>query len=150
MANRNDREYTNGEITVYWRPDECIHATTCFVKLRSVFNPGKRPWVNMNGASTEKIIEVVDLCPTDALTYKWNKDIEKTTDQKSENTQKASLCISVVKNGPLVCKGSFTISNDKGEEYRTYQTTPLCRCGHSNRQPYCDGRHQKIGFSDEK
>ena len=70
----NNRDYTNGEITVYWRPKECIHATTCFRELRAVFDPGKRPWVNMKGASTKEIIRIVDLCPTNALSYKYNKD----------------------------------------------------------------------------
>ncbi len=148
-SNRNDREYTNGEITVYWRPAECIHATTCFVKLRPVFNPGKRPWVNMKGASTEEIIDVVNLCPTDALTYKWNKDIRQAEDNNSGDSQKASCCISVLKNGPLVCKGSYTISNAEGKRYRTYTVTPLCRCGFSMKQPYCDGKHKETGFTDE-
>ncbi len=147
--NRNNREYTNGEITVYWRPAECIHATTCFVKLRSVFNPGKRPWVNMNGASTEEIIDIVDQCPTDALTYKWNKDIGPKEVETQADEQKAALCITVVKDGPLVCKGTFILTDDEGNDYRVYKTTPLCRCGYSQRQPYCDGRHQIVRFTDE-
>ena len=144
MDNPNNREYTNGEITVYWRPSECIHATTCFVKLRSVFNPSRRPWVNMSGASTEEIIDVVNQCPTDALTYKWNKDVEVKTQWNSSS----GFGIKVLKNGPLVCSGSFSISDNRGMDYKTYTKTPLCRCGHSQNQPYCDGNHKVTGFTD--
>lgn len=148
--NRNNREYTNGEITVYWRPAECIHATTCFVKLRSVFNPSKRPWVNMNGASTEEIIDIVNQCPTDALTFIWNKDLNPENEKNPGNEHKNSLCITVIKNGPLVCRGSYSIVDDGGNEYETYKVTSLCRCGYSRKQPYCDGRHQIFGFTDEQ
>ena len=70
-----DRKYTNGEITVYWKPSKCIHATTCFRELIEVFNPRKRPWVNMQGAPSKRIIEVVDKCPTQAIAWKYNKDL---------------------------------------------------------------------------
>jgi uncharacterized Fe-S cluster protein YjdI len=55
--------YTNGEITVLWKPNVCIHSTLCWRGLIQVFNPKVRPWVNMNGASTEDIIRQIEKCP---------------------------------------------------------------------------------------
>ena len=64
------REYTNGEVTIIWNPSMCQHSTFCFTQLRSVFDPMKRPWVNMKGASSQRIIEQVKRCPSGALSYK--------------------------------------------------------------------------------
>ncbi len=149
----NNREYTNGKITVFWRPKECIHATTCFRELRSVFNPGKRPWVNMKGASTEEIIRIVELCPTKALTYKYNKDLDSdkntgTSDEKSATTGASTghmaAEIRVMPDGPLVIKGSYTIIGEDGKELKKMKITSLCRCGQSNNMPFCDGMHRKV------
>ncbi len=71
MASK-DRDYSNGEITVHWRPEKCIHAAKCVTTLPEVFNLRIRPWVNIDGATTEKIIEAVNLCPSGALTYSRN------------------------------------------------------------------------------
>jgi len=75
MNDPRNRQYTNGEITVFWEPAKCIHATTCFRELIEVFNPGRRPWVIMDGAPTRRIIEVVNKCPTQALIWKNNSDL---------------------------------------------------------------------------
>jgi uncharacterized Fe-S cluster protein YjdI len=161
---KDDRKYSNGEITVYWKPSKCIHATTCFRELIEVFNPRKRPWVNMQGASTERIIEVVDKCPTLAIYWKYNKDISPDelvgeSDPSSEVTPEdmvnkqaedsvGTASISVMKNGPLLVEGEFRVIGPEGDELKSMIMTSFCRCGHSMAQPYCDGTHRKVGFRD--
>jgi uncharacterized Fe-S cluster protein YjdI len=142
-----DRKYTNGEITVFWQPKKCIHATTCYRELIEVFNPRKRPWVNMDGASTGEIIRVVKLCPTQALSFRYNKDIE--AEKQAENAaevQETPAEVRVMEDGPLVLKGSFVILDTEGKELSHLKMSSLCRCGASYNLPYCDGTHRKIGF----
>ncbi len=57
------RRYKNDEITVYWKPSACVHASYCYRELIEVFDPGRRPWVDLDNSTTENIIEVVNLCP---------------------------------------------------------------------------------------
>lgn len=71
MASK-DRDYSNGEITVHWRPEKCTHAAKCVTKLPKVFNLKNRPWIDVTGASTEQITETVNLCPSGALSYTRN------------------------------------------------------------------------------
>ncbi len=163
MSKTNDREYTNGEITVFWKPSKCIHATTCFRELLEVYNPRKRPWVNMKGAPTEKIIEVTDKCPTQAIFWKYNKDLDhipstvqngeeltpESVMELKEQEEMADTKVMIMKNGPILVEGDFTIIGEDGKELKQSILTSFCRCGHSNSQPYCDGTHRKIGFKDE-
>lgn len=145
----NDREYKNDDITVFWRPAKCIHATTCYKELIEVFNPRNRPWVDMSGAPTERIIEVVDKCPTQALYYRYNKDIEKNPDaipEKKEKAPEKKTEIKVMKDGPLVVRGNFKVIDENGNEIKTMKMTSLCRCGKSLKMPFCDGTHRKFDF----
>jgi CDGSH-type Zn-finger protein len=48
----------------------------------------------------------------------------------------------VLENGPLVISADLYI---EGQEPRTRAT--LCRCGASKNTPFCDGSHQKNGFT---
>jgi uncharacterized Fe-S cluster protein YjdI len=153
MTQSNNREYTNGEITVFWKPDACIHATVCFMKLRKVFDPTKRPWVNMDGASTEEIIKIVEQCPTDALTWKWNRDLtseekdELTAEQTSEEKVPMPMTeIIIMENGAALIKGNFRMKKASGEIIETPQQIALCRCGHSRNKPFCDGNHYETKF----
>lgn len=67
-------KYTNGEATVVWKPEFCKHSGRCVTQLPTVFNLQARPWINMQGASTEEIMEQVKKCPTGALSYYLNSD----------------------------------------------------------------------------
>lgn len=149
---KNNRNYTNGEITVYWRPKECIHATTCFRELRSVFDPSKRPWVNMEGAATDEIIRIIKLCPTEALSYKYNKkqeEMSESDNSKNIEESKPVASVRIMRDGPLVIRGEFTITGADGKEQKKMKIASFCRCGHSNNMPYCDGVHRKIGWASD-
>ena len=67
------KKYTNGEVTVTWQPSKCIHSTICFKGLPEVFDPRKRPWVTIEGANTDKIVDQVKECPSAAISYELNK-----------------------------------------------------------------------------
>jgi len=61
------KEYTNGEVTVVWQPHMCIHSKKCWKGLLPVFDPRRKPWVDMDAASSERIVVQVNECPSGAL-----------------------------------------------------------------------------------
>jgi putative redox protein len=64
---KNAHTYTNGDVTVAWKPELCRHAARCATQLPQVFNPAVKPWVNMDGATSQEIVDQVSRCPTGAL-----------------------------------------------------------------------------------
>lgn len=150
----NDRQYSNDDITVFWKPDECIHSTICYKKLIEVFNPGNRPWVNIHGSTTDKIVDVVWKCPTNALTFKWNdisKNIPgnyKSADQPTTQVEKLGVeteikpvHIEIMNDGPAVVNGNFVITHENGIKMKMANMVSFCTCGKTANQPFCDGSH---------
>ncbi len=139
------KKYTNGEVTVVWKPAACIHSSLCWKGLIEVFNPKARPWINIDGATTEKIVEQVRKCPSGALSYFLNK--EATTEPEKIVAESANvLKVEVSPNGPYLIKSECLIVHSDGKEETKTGTVALCRCGASANKPYCDGAHRKVGF----
>ncbi|TMI64606.1 MAG: (4Fe-4S)-binding protein [Bacteroidetes bacterium] len=67
-------KYPNGEITVIWKPDLCIHSGICARGLPGVFDPKRRPWIDTSQAETHQIIEQVKKCPSGALSIMIDED----------------------------------------------------------------------------
>ena len=61
------KRYSNGEIKVVWRPSLCVHSAICARGLPKVFDPRRRPWVILDGHSTDAIVDQVERCPSGAL-----------------------------------------------------------------------------------
>lgn len=158
-----DRKYSNEEITVYWKPDACVHASYCYRELIEVFDPGRRPWVDMNGAETAKIIEVVNLCPTEALAWKWNDEEKNETVGRDQTNHikfrrpelvandtiapgENPVTVKIMTDGPLVVKGNFDLDYEGNHKEVKDGIISICRCGQSDHQPFCDGQHRKKGF----
>jgi uncharacterized Fe-S cluster protein YjdI len=60
-------EYPAGSLTVEWRPGRCQHSGVCVRGLPLVFDPRRRPWVDVSGADPETIALQVGRCPSGAL-----------------------------------------------------------------------------------
>ena len=68
------KEYSNGELSIGWEPDKCIHAGICVKTLPQVYNPKEKPWIKQDQAKTEELVRQINACPSGALTYLFNKD----------------------------------------------------------------------------
>ena len=66
------KEYTNGEITITWEAKKCQHAGTCVKMLPKVYNPIARPWIKIDKATSEELMNQIDQCPSGALGYRKN------------------------------------------------------------------------------
>ena len=68
--------YTNGEMTIVWKPNACTHSTHCWKELNEVFHPMHRPWITPEAAPTDTVIAQVSKCPSGALSYFMNTEKE--------------------------------------------------------------------------
>lgn len=66
----------------------------------------------------------------------------------------SDLKIRMRKNGPFVVEGPIELTDSEGDRFEIDSSKPaiaLCRCGQSEKRPFCDGTHNRIGFeSDER
>lgn len=133
------KEYSNGEITVVWEAEKCIHSANCVNGLPSVFNPNSRPWITIDAAKTSELVNTVKKCPSGALSFYMNNEDDKTSESLETKVE-------VLENGPLLVYGTLKITNKDGKVETKNKTTAFCRCGASQNKPYCDGAHVKQEF----
>ncbi|HVX30132.1 MAG TPA: CDGSH iron-sulfur domain-containing protein [Nitrolancea sp.] len=59
----------------------------------------------------------------------------------------AGVRIEVTRNGSYHVLGPVTVVDHKGNEVvLDGEDIWLCRCGHSETKPFCDGSHRRVGF----
>lgn len=136
MSNNKTKEYSNGEITVVWKPNMCIHSEECTKRLPEVYHPDEKPWIKVENATTAALKKQIDNCPSGALSYYENGEIPKASNTKQTK-------IEVQENGPLLVYGNVELVDTEGNSTQKEKITALCRCGASGNKPYCDGSHAK-------
>lgn len=57
----------------------------------------------------------------------------------------AKATITIRDNGPLLISGDVELVDAEGKVFETREQFALCRCGLSEKKPFCDGAHRK-GF----
>jgi uncharacterized Fe-S cluster protein YjdI len=137
-----DKKYSNEEITIIWQPEACTHSRMCWSQLSEVFDPRKRPWIDINGAENQRIIEQVKQCPSGALSFYYNNTMQE--EIIPEEVKRA--IVELRPNGPIVVHGPVEIRDNEGNviELRDTKVSSFCRCGQSQKLPFCDGSHKQL------
>jgi uncharacterized Fe-S cluster protein YjdI len=133
------REYGNSSIRVQWYASRCIHSAACIRALPQVFDPRRRPWIDVEAADADAIADAVIKCPTGALHY------ERLDGGRPEETS-GEVRIRPIRNGPYFVTGPAEITDANGEVIRRDTRVALCRCGRSKHMPFCDNTHRETGF----
>lgn len=139
MEREIKKEYTNGELTIVWKPKTCIHSGECVKALPEVYNPNETPWINIKNASTEELKAQIMKCPSGALSYYMNDD-------NNREAETLETKVEILENGPLLVYGTLKVTDKNGNTETKNKTTAFCRCGQSQTKPYCDGSHVKADF----
>jgi len=59
-----------------------------------------------------------------------------------------AVTITVLPNGSLRVEGPISLTDADGRHWDLTgkPAISLCRCGHSEKRPFCDGSHNRVGF----
>lgn len=132
---RVTREYGGEGIRVQWYAERCIHTGACIRALPGVFDPGRRPWIELEGAEADAVAEAVLRCPTGALHF-------VRTDGGPQEPVPSQLTIRAVPGGPYYLRGPAVVRDQAGRPLREDTRMALCRCGRSAHAPFCDNSHR--------
>ncbi len=130
--------YNGQQSTVSYDVKRCIHAAECVKRLPAVFDPARKPWVDLDQASADQIEETVARCPTGAL------HVEDGPQELTPATPEIRICA----DGPLYVHGKITVKSMAGETLLEDSRAAFCRCGASQNKPLCDNMHQAAAFGD--
>ena len=142
-VDRGDRlhEFRGESVSVTWSRKRCIHVAACVMNLPRVFQPGRRPWIDVTRAPADAIARVVGHCPTGALHF------ERTDGGTPESVPETNLAL-VTRQGPIYLRGDIEVMDESGALRLADTRVAVCRCGQSANKPLCDGAHLATGFSD--
>lgn len=127
------RQYHLGALTVHWQPAKCQHSGICAAGLPLVFDPKRRPWIDLSQATEAQIAEQVRQCPSGALSLTppaavdlpgatLNPDDEKTNPGVSLSEVEAAAVASAGVEQPSTDENAQGGADDEEEEATTDET----------------------------
>jgi uncharacterized Fe-S cluster protein YjdI/CDGSH-type Zn-finger protein len=135
------REYATDRIAVLWNADRCIHSANCVRSLPRVFDPRRRPWVDVEAAEADEIATAVLRCPTGALHFVRR-------DGGAQEAPDAPTSLTPIRNGPLYVRGDVEVRGLDGTPLRRDTRVSLCRCGLAREVPFCDNTCRTVGWRE--
>lgn len=129
-------EHIQGKaLTLIYEGKRCIHARHCVLGAPKVFKANVvGPWIDPDAVSLEQLVTVAHMCPSGAIRY------QRTDGGENELAPPVNL-VQLRENGPVGIRADIRIDGVS----IGYRAT-LCRCGQSQKKPFCDGSHNAAGF----
>lgn len=132
------RAYEGTSVTIFDNRTICCHAAHCVEELPSVFRRNEKTWVEPNGAGNDEIADLVNRCPSGALSY-----VLKGAEPKAKTKEPE---IQIIADGPYHVTGPVSLEGEQVLPPPDPDRYALCRCGASRNKPFCDGSHVESGF----
>jgi CDGSH-type Zn-finger protein len=117
----------------------CTHAGHCADRFTDVWEMIRE---TADPDVRARLQQMVAFCPSGRLAYAPTAD-EEPIEPEFEPS------IAVVEDGPIWVRGGIPVESSDGTTYEARNRVTLCRCGHSNNKPFCDGTHKVVGFRDD-
>lgn len=143
---KRKQEYSNSQITVRFDPNICTHSAMCIRGLPAVFDVRRKRWIDVDADTVDRIVAQVKACPSGALTYEL---AHGTPEPAPEPPAEPTVTLTVVPNGSIRVTGRVRIVDLDGNLISETDKCSLCRCGHSEKKPFCDGAHKRIPWVGE-
>jgi CDGSH-type Zn-finger protein len=130
------KEIVRGKnVAIEFEATRCIHSRHCVLDRPDVFVPNvEGEWIHPDAATAEEAVAIARACPSGAI-------VTRRLDGGADEVAPRVNTIRVLENGPLAVHAELTVRG-AAEGFRA----TLCRCGRSQRKPYCDGSHAAGGF----
>ena len=137
LAISRAKAYGAPRVTVYYDRGRCLHFAECVRGLPQVFDVKKRPWIQPENASAERVAEVVRRCPSGALHYRLKDGLPEQPERPSR--------VEFVADGPINLRGDLSIDVPAGRMREVRAS--LCRCGLTENEPFCDKACGRTGWT---
>jgi CDGSH-type Zn-finger protein/uncharacterized Fe-S cluster protein YjdI len=125
---------------VLFEARRCIHSRHCVLDAPTVFKantPGE--WIHPDTVSVDAVVAVAQSCPSGAIRYERH-------DGGPPEAAPLVNQLRVRENGPYAVHAPIELALADGTQDDGFRAT-LCRCGQSQRKPWCDGSHANAGFT---
>ena len=129
------------DATIHFDAHKCIHSRTCVLSHPDVFVPNVQgEWIHPDAQPVEELLHIARSCPSGAIRVLRNAPAAG----QSPDSDGAPIVntVRVRENGPLAVEAELLI----GGVAQASPRATLCRCGHSQNKPFCDGSHSAAGF----
>jgi CDGSH-type Zn-finger protein len=121
----------------------CMHAAFCVGRVERI--PAMLD-ATADSDVRARVIALIDRCPSGSYTYSLTEDGEDI-----EPDYPVQITVTEEEDGlagALWVTGNVPVTRSDGQPFETRNRVTLCRCGHSENKPLCDGTHRVIGFRE--